>query len=163
MENYDFEMPTPCQHCGEIFDLNDGFGSEKWYPNTVICEECYRKEEEEIEEDERWETVNNELSNALYGLDKEDGAWDKLSDENRALILHIVNRRYSPEEGKVRGGSTIKWETFTDESYHNMIAVRPIGDTDFNSPRLFHFIFPENAEKFKLLAEMAFIANPNGG
>ena len=50
MENYDFEMPTPCQHCGEIFDLNDGFGSEKWYPNTVICEECYRKEEAEIEE-----------------------------------------------------------------------------------------------------------------
>jgi plastocyanin len=82
---------------------------------------------------------------------------------NKNCNLQNVNRRYSPEEGKVRGGSTIKWETFTDESYHNMVAVRPVGDTDFNSPRLFHFIFPENAEKFKLLAEMAFVAKPNGG
>jgi len=91
MENYDFEMPTPCQHCGEIFDLNDGFGSEKWYPNIVICEECYRKEEEEIEEDDRWEDINNEISNALYGLDKEEGAWAKITNENRALIIQLVS------------------------------------------------------------------------
>lgn len=38
--NNDFEMPTPCQKCGEIFDLNDGVGSELWFPNTVICENC---------------------------------------------------------------------------------------------------------------------------
>ena len=88
---------------------------------------------------------------------------DWLEQQLKNCNLQIVNRRYSPEEGKVRGGSTIKWETFTDESYHNMVAVRPVGDTDFNSPRLFHFIFPENAEKFKLLAEMAFVAKPNGG
>ena len=98
MGNYDFEMPTPCQHCGEIFDLNDGFGSEKWYPNTVICEGCYRKEEAEIEEDDRWEDINNEISNALYGLDKEEGAWGKITDENRALIIQLVSNSVCEHE-----------------------------------------------------------------
>lgn len=92
MGNFDYEqmeMPTPCQHCGEIFDLNDGYGSEKWHKNVVICEKCYREEEAEIEEDERWEGINIEISNALYHL-KEEGAWGKLSDVNRALIIQIV-------------------------------------------------------------------------
>ena len=34
----EMDMPTPCQKCGNLFDLNDGVGSEKWFPNTVICE-----------------------------------------------------------------------------------------------------------------------------
>lgn len=91
MENYDFEMPTPCQHCGETFDLNDGYGSEKWYPNIVICQKCHEDEEAEIEEDERWDDINTEISNALYGLDKEDGAWAKITHENRALIIQLVS------------------------------------------------------------------------
>ena len=93
MENFDYEqmeMPTPCEHCGEIFDLNDGCGSEKWHPNTVICEKCYSEEAEEIEEDERWDGINLEVSNALYEL-KEEGAWAKLTDENRALIIQLVS------------------------------------------------------------------------
>lgn len=89
MEN--FEMPTPCQHCGEIFDLNDGLGSEKWYQNTVICEKCYLIEEAELEEDERWENINIEVSNALFEV-KEEGAWAKLTDENRALIIQCVSK-----------------------------------------------------------------------
>lgn len=32
----------------------------------------------------------------------------------------------------------IKWEMYCDESYFYMWAVRPKGDKDFNSPRLFH-------------------------
>lgn len=44
-------MPTPCQKCGEWFDLNDGRGSKKWYPNTVICSDCAKEEQEEIERD----------------------------------------------------------------------------------------------------------------
>jgi hypothetical protein len=92
MENLDFgmEMPTPCEHCGKIFDLNDGYRSEKWHKNVVICEKCYREEEAEIEEDERWEGINIDVSNALYEL-KEDGAWAKLTDENRALIIQLVS------------------------------------------------------------------------
>lgn len=89
-ENEEMEMPTPCTHCGEIFDLNDGYGSEKWHPNTVICESCYEKEDEEIEEDERWETINIDLTNALYGLDKEENLKDRLDSKNIDLIKKIA-------------------------------------------------------------------------
>jgi len=44
----------------------------------------------EIEEDERWENINIDVSNALYEL-KEEGAWAKLTDENRALIIQLVS------------------------------------------------------------------------
>lgn len=88
-QNEEMEMPTPCQHCGEIFDLNDGYGSEKWYKNTVICENCYRKEEDEIEEDDRWEEINIDISNALYGLDKEPNISVLLDQSNKNLILSI--------------------------------------------------------------------------
>lgn len=85
MKNFEFdidmEMPTPCKCCGKIFDLNNGRGSEKWYPDTIICSECHDDEKEEIEEDERWETINSELCNALYGLNNE---------ENRKSILQLV-------------------------------------------------------------------------
>ena len=30
------------------------------------------------------------------------------------------------------------WEYFTDGAYWDMCAVRPVGDTDFNSSNLFH-------------------------
>lgn len=93
MENFDYEpmeMPTPCEHCGTIFDLNDGRCSEKWHPNTTICEKCYEEEELEIEEDERWEEINLEISNALYIPKTEEGAWAKVTDENKALIIQLV-------------------------------------------------------------------------
>jgi hypothetical protein len=84
-----FEMPTPCIHCGEIFDLNDGYASEKWHKDIIICRECHQKEEQEIENDERWETINAEVSNAMYEL-KEEGAWQKLTKENRELIINCM-------------------------------------------------------------------------
>lgn len=85
----EMEMPTPCQHCGKIFDLNDGYGSEKWHPNLVICENCHKEEEAEIEEEERWESINIELSNALYGLEKEKNLWSKLDDDNKKSLNEI--------------------------------------------------------------------------
>jgi len=94
MEEYDLEqmeMPTPCEHCGAIFDLNDGVCSNKWHLNTTICRQCGCEEEQEIEEDDRWEDINNEISNALYGLDKEKCAWAKITDENKALIIQLVS------------------------------------------------------------------------
>jgi len=48
----EMEMPCPCNKCGEWFDLTDGFGSRKWFPNVVICEECHKDENIEIEDDE---------------------------------------------------------------------------------------------------------------
>jgi len=52
----------------------------------------------------------------------------------------------------------VKWEVFIDRSYFDMWAVRPVGDKDFNSPRLFHFTFKYQADQFKTLAEKAHIA-----
>lgn len=60
------DMPTPCQHCGGIFDLNDGSRSDKWYPNTVICEDCGRLEEKEIEQDEEMQELVDILGDAYY-------------------------------------------------------------------------------------------------
>lgn len=89
MEEFGFEMPTPCVVCGETFDLNDGRCSEKWHKNTTICESCWEKEQEEIEEDELFEDANLEISNALW-LFKDRGAWERLSSENRKLIIQNV-------------------------------------------------------------------------
>jgi len=49
----------------------------------------------------------------------------------------------------------MKYELFEDISYYHLWAVRPEGDRDFKSPRLFHFVRKEDAEKFKLLIEKA--------
>ena len=64
----EFDMPVPCEKCGEWFDLNDGYGSEKWFPNIVICRKCHKEEEKEIERDEEIEELKNEISDAEYTL-----------------------------------------------------------------------------------------------
>lgn len=85
---FEMEMPTPCRSCGEIFDLNDGYESEKWFRGIIICEECHEKEEDEIDEDERWQQLNEDLSNALFSF-SEEKAWDRLSDDNLSRIKEI--------------------------------------------------------------------------
>lgn len=60
----EMEMPTPCQHCGKWFDLNDGYRSDKWYPKTIICEECHSEEEIEIDRDEEIENLRYEIDDA---------------------------------------------------------------------------------------------------
>lgn len=92
-DDMSMEMPTPCQHCGKIFDLNDGHESNKWYKDTVICEECSIIEDEEIEEDDRWEQINEDICNELY-FDEEDLAFlsDRLTESNKKLISEIYNR-----------------------------------------------------------------------
>ena len=87
------EMPTPCEHCGTTFDLNDGYASEKWHDNIVICEKCHNEEEAEIEEDDYWYDANIEISNALYGLNEKDQAWERLDKENQALIIQLVSQQ----------------------------------------------------------------------
>lgn len=54
-------MPTPCRKCGETFDLTDGYPSEKWCPNTVICSGCHYNEELEIKHDEQVENLKDEI------------------------------------------------------------------------------------------------------
>ena len=67
-EDEGMEMPTPCQRCGKIFDLLDGKGSDKWYPNTVICESCGDEEEKEIERDEEIQEMKDQILNAEYDI-----------------------------------------------------------------------------------------------
>lgn len=56
-----------------------------------------------------------------------------------------------------------RWEYFIDVAYYDMWAVRPVGDRDFNSPRLFHFTNKDEAVLCKELLENSFTALPIGG
>lgn len=60
----EMEMPTPCQKCGEWFDLHDGYGSKKWFPKTTICEECHELEEDEIDKDEEISQLQETIDDA---------------------------------------------------------------------------------------------------
>jgi NTP pyrophosphatase (non-canonical NTP hydrolase) len=82
-----FEMPTHCAICGEIFDLNDGRTSDKWRVDTTICNECWGKEQIEIEDDERWESLNMELSDALYDF---KDCHSMINYDNMCLINEIA-------------------------------------------------------------------------
>lgn len=64
------EMPVNCQHCTKIFDLNDGYASEKWYPNIVICEPCHEKEYKEIAIDEEIADLKIELEDAKFDCER---------------------------------------------------------------------------------------------
>lgn len=66
----EMEMPTPCQHCGEWFDLNDGCTSEKWYPNTVICDDCANEEEIEMALDDEIENLMCSIDDARFTIDE---------------------------------------------------------------------------------------------
>ena len=44
---------------------------------------------------------------------------------------------------------------YLDTNYFDLWAVRPVGDKNFNSPRLFLFVHKKDAEAFKKLIEIA--------
>ena len=54
----EMEMPTPCNECGEIFDLNDGMRHPRG-TGIVICAECGRKIESEVEREEEIDTLED--------------------------------------------------------------------------------------------------------
>lgn len=91
-EDEEMDMPIVCQHCGEIFDLNDGCESQKWYPNITICEKCHEEEDDEIVQDEVREMINTEISNALYIENNNlEDLVNMMSPENRELILRLAS------------------------------------------------------------------------
>ena len=53
---------------------------------------------------------------------------------------------YDPETG---AAIPLKWETYCDESYYGMWAVRPAGDKSFESLKLFHLVKQEEAERLR--------------
>ncbi len=52
------------------------------------------------------------------------------------------------------------WEIFLDHAFYDMWAVRPVGDSDFNSTRLFHMATKEKAEALRDLLTEAKCAIP---
>jgi hypothetical protein len=90
------EMPTPCQKCGRIFELNEGARSEKWFPNTVICVECGLEEDREIELDNIIEDANNLLNDALFDLEKR--GWGFITKENQKIIMAIITKQLTSHE-----------------------------------------------------------------
>lgn len=93
-ENADenMDMPTPCQKCGGWFDLNDGCGSEKWFPNTVICESCSNIEEQEIELEIDIDDLKIEIEDAEFTL--RDGK-ERLAQLEKKL-KEIQERDFKP-------------------------------------------------------------------
>ena len=83
--DHNMEMPTPCQKCGGWFDLLDGCGSEKWFPNTVICEDCYNEEQQEIEHDERITELQDQITNLEWDIEDSKKELELLKDELKSL------------------------------------------------------------------------------
>lgn len=79
-------MPCPCQKCGEWFDQPDGYGSEKWFPNIIICADCGCEEEKEIELDDEIEDLKSQIDEARYTL------------EHSQKRLDEIYKTYKPEE-----------------------------------------------------------------
>jgi hypothetical protein len=40
---------------------------------------------------------------------------------------------------------SVRWETYCDESYYNMYAIRPVSDNNFKSNMLFHVMTGDEA------------------
>lgn len=94
MDIDNIETPTPCQSCGKWFDLHDGTESSKWYPGTVICEECGDLEEEEINIEEEMENCQNEISNAEWTIKDMNEEIERLKVKKIELEDKIEKHRY---------------------------------------------------------------------
>ena len=88
-----------CTCCNELFTLDNGCDhlvntsdSKRLHPDSVFCRQCVEKVCAEIEEDERWETINNEISNALCDLENEDNLKSRISEDNIIKILKIAQK-----------------------------------------------------------------------
>lgn len=73
----EMEMPTPCNNCNKIFDLNDGHGSEKWFSNMTICSDCSEIERQEIERDDEIEDLKSIIDDAKVTI---SDAIDRLAE-----------------------------------------------------------------------------------
>lgn len=86
-------MPVICESCRRTFDLNDGYGSEKWYPDTVICEQCGKLEEQEIELEDEVENCQNELSDAEWTIKEMGRELERLKVKQDDLQQKIELKR----------------------------------------------------------------------
>lgn len=85
-ETSNMEMPTPCQKCGGWFELNDGTGSIKWFPDTVICPACGVEEDKEIERDEEIQDLKNAIDDAIHTIKDSITALRSLGDDYKPVL-----------------------------------------------------------------------------
>lgn len=88
-----------CKCCNESFTLDNGCDhlvnapdSKRLHPDSIFCRQCVEKVRTEIEEDERWETINNEVSNVLYDLENVENLKSRLSEDNILKFLKIAQK-----------------------------------------------------------------------
>lgn len=66
-ECYELEMPTPCEECGEVFDLHDGHRHPS--RNIVICAECANRLQQEADREEEIENLKEEIQEAQWTIE----------------------------------------------------------------------------------------------
>ena len=88
-----------CKCCNEIFTLDNECdylandpNSKRLHTDSIFCRQCVDKVRAEIEENDRWETINNEISNALYDLENEENLKSRLDEDNILKILKIAQK-----------------------------------------------------------------------
>jgi len=59
------EMPCKCD-CGNWFDLDEGNTSHN--SNKIICDDCFEKEEKEIEVQQEVEDLNSTIEDAIITI-----------------------------------------------------------------------------------------------
>lgn len=79
------ECPCPCEICGTIFDLEDGYPSERLknsFGNIVICEECGEKEKAEIELNDELDEIKESIEDAEWTVKDAKERWKKLTGKD---------------------------------------------------------------------------------
>jgi hypothetical protein len=94
---FDIEMPTPCQHCGVIFDLDDGVGSESWYPGTVICETCADIEQSEIEVLDYIQMCELEIEDAKWQIKHSE----RELEANKVILANLEQKKQNSFRSKI--------------------------------------------------------------
>lgn len=92
--DHNMEMPCQCQKCNGWFDLHDGVGSDKWVPNTVICEDCANIEQKEIEIEDEIEDLKNEIEDAEYTISSGNARMAELERQ----LKDIQDHEFKPSE-----------------------------------------------------------------
>jgi len=93
--------------------------------------------------------IINALNNYCLELDKTHLGLPCMDEVAMMEMEDIVNK-FLPT---LPTGNTVVWETFYDLSYFGLWAVRPVGDSSFQSQYLFHVQSEEEANTLKDLLE----------
>jgi len=60
-------------------------------------------------------------------------------------------KEFKEKVGRPPEQEAMDWEVYLDHAFYDMWAVRPVGDDDYNSSRLFHLPTKEKAEQLQQL------------